>query len=88
MKQGYITPTQQGHIIFIHQLLPSRRGINIYIYIILLTKQPERSLCSSDCPPDLFDATDYRLREHLALAKPLYQMTSRGKGRQAETTGG
>ena len=32
--------------------------------------------------------TDYRLRERLALVKPLYQITSRGKGRQAETTGG
>ena len=37
--------------------------------------------------PNLFDATDYRLRrrERLALAKPLYQITSRGKGRQAES---
>ena len=28
--------------------------------------------------------TDYRLRERLALAKPPYKITSRGKGRQAE----
>ena len=25
-------PTQQGHIIFIYQPLPSRRGINIYVW--------------------------------------------------------
>ena len=32
----------------------------------------------------MLQTTDYRLRERLALAKPLYQITLQGKGRQDE----
>ena len=42
-KQGYITPTQQEYIIFINQPLPSRRGINIHIYIYAKPHLVERA---------------------------------------------